>query len=486
MQTTSGIIGKGTRSHDPFREFESLASGDNFSDEFHIFGLEVTAEYIIHYIDREPVHILPIELLPFGHNYQYEWYTWLTSISTGNAAFPPTIDEDVFFDYSRSFILPDWGVDSRKEQLDSLYSYFYVDVLTERASAGSQGTDLWFEAERFPNEGLWSDRTDTEDRDYEGFDTIYLQSTTPSSFAAILAAVDGAQRVQRHPKALIPIENAGTYKLWVRSSNQPDGFDRSFAVRVNGITSTTALGTHGSDGFGWETVGTYNLDKTVAIELLKTTSDFARVDRFLLTSDLSYVPAGIGGADNVILNDGYNGLYAGSVTGNSIPSSVITAKSESQSFAGRPVNNLINESGLSGETHSTDPNTMWMNATSFNTPTEMIRPDYIMLELTSEHRLNFMKLWNFNFSGFENRGARAINIYYNNDVNDPGYLSTNPAAWTPLKSIFPDKATGADNYTPDAVNLEGVNATRLLLEINGEYGGSFTGLSEIQLFGDAL
>ncbi|MGI2297993.1 hypothetical protein [Paenibacillus sp. GXUN7292] len=93
--------------------------------------------------------------------------------------------------------------------------------------------------------------------------------------------------------AVVKIQSAGNYKLWVRdrdyATNQPG--TRTFHVGVDGDLVNKTFGTHGQEGFRWTEAGTFNLGSGMhELTLHDTSAYFARCEGFFLTKDLNLVP----------------------------------------------------------------------------------------------------------------------------------------------------------------------------------------------------
>ncbi len=86
----------------------------------------------------------------------------------------------------------------------------------------------------------------------------------------------------------------GKYKVWVNSKdyakNQPGS--RYFNVAVDGKRADLRLGAHGSEGFKWQEIGTYDFTEgqhTVALQ--DTSGFFARCQGIIISGDMNYVPS---------------------------------------------------------------------------------------------------------------------------------------------------------------------------------------------------
>jgi hypothetical protein len=126
----------------------------------------------------------------------------------------------------------------------------------------------------------------------------------------------------------------------------------------------------------------------------------------------------------------------------------------------------IDGSGLTGDLHGTDENTMWMSAGA---------PNWIQYEFDQVYRLDSLQVWNSNqliesFIGF---GAKTVTVE----------TSLDGTAWTPVADV-PEfaKAPGAPGYAANTtVNLGGVEARYVKLTISANWGlAPQAGLSEVR------
>jgi beta-glucanase (GH16 family) len=140
---------------------------------------------------------------------------------------------------------------------------------------------LWIEAEDFTSLGGW----------------ILAQENS-----ALMGRTSGDNGKNKNLTASTKItcETAGNYQLWVRSLDSKNAkIPRDFRIAINSIVSPTKLGTHGNEGWAWQNAGIFHLNKgEVVIELTDTSQYYARCDKMLLTTDMSYVPKGVAGDRN--------------------------------------------------------------------------------------------------------------------------------------------------------------------------------------------
>ncbi len=167
-----------------------------------------------------------------------------------------------------------------------------------------------------------------------------------------------------------------------------------------------------------------------------------------------------------------------------IDSATLTATAMNNYTSRNPVY-AVNGAGMTGDAHASDTpvSKMWMSSSS-------TVPSWFKVDLaTSYSNLNFMRIWNFNWASYTNRGSRNVNVYYSNSGSDPGNPVDNPGNWTALGSAFDlTQAPGASNYgttnavLPDDVDLSGITARWISLKINSGWGGGYLGLSEIRFY----
>jgi len=134
---------------------------------------------------------------------------------------------------------------------------------------------VWIEAEDFADYGGW------------WMDTQFVpRMGSPYLLAAGIGyPVDDAVTT-------IDLEEAGTYKLWVRNRNWiPEHSPGTFQVSVDGRVADTTFGTAESDDWVWQEGGSFELSAGEVEMTIKDLSGYyGRVDALLLTKDLSYTP----------------------------------------------------------------------------------------------------------------------------------------------------------------------------------------------------
>ncbi|MDF2922544.1 MAG: hypothetical protein K0R57_1458 [Paenibacillaceae bacterium] len=144
--------------------------------------------------------------------------------------------------------------------------------------------------ESFQQLGTWTVETSMAG----AFESIAMRGLIPVVPDGAVAGPGDADPGASSPAtASFEVEQAGSYKLWVRSrdfaSNQQG--TRFFHVGVNGQQAARSFGTHGNTGFSWAEGGTVHLQEGVnTVSLYDTSGFYARCDAILLTKDLTYVP----------------------------------------------------------------------------------------------------------------------------------------------------------------------------------------------------
>ncbi|MGS2737676.1 glycoside hydrolase family 16 protein [Sinomicrobium sp. M5D2P17] len=242
----------------------------NLAADYHTYGFEYTPDYLNYYFEGELLKTVDMRSVP-----QHDFYLWLTCIATEPDA---TESGTVYFDYIRAYEISPEDYELRKVQ-------FINDLDSLRGPQESNGTDLWVEAEDFVHTNNW-----TIERDID-------QAMVLKGFAGY-----DAERDSTDLKATtgVVVDEPGVYKLWVRSRD----FDtqqghRKFKLIINGEESPVEFGTHGEVGYEWQSGGDFALEEGVNIlELYDSSQYFARCDKILLTTDISFEPEGIGGFAN--------------------------------------------------------------------------------------------------------------------------------------------------------------------------------------------
>jgi len=146
-------------------------------------------------------------------------------------------------------------------------------------------------------------------------------------------------------------------------------------------------------------------------------------------------------------------------------------------YPATPPERMLDGSGLSPDgSHSTDYRDMWLSGPG-TSPT-------VRFDLGSVRLLSGMHVWNYNqVSGstlLTDRGVRRADVYVSTTgVGDP---TNNPSEWTLVSDdLLFARATGRGyTGTTYALSAEGVAARYVLLTDIDNWGGTHTGLSEVQ------
>ena len=143
-----------------------------------------------------------------------------------------------------------------------------------------------------------------------------------------------------------------------------------------------------------------------------------------------------------------------------------------------PAASLVDGSGLSNGSHSTHYGDMWLSEPGAS-PT-------VQFDLGSARTLVSMHVWNYNqVSGtgvpLTNRGIRTADVYVSTTgIGDP---TSDPSEWTLLSDdLLFAQAAGTADYAGElyALSVAGVEARFVLLTETTNWGGTNTGLSEVQ------
>jgi hypothetical protein len=153
--------------------------------------------------------------------------------------------------------------------------------------------------------------------------------------------------------------------------------------------------------------------------------------------------------------------------------------------------NLINLSGMTDRDEVFGPDTHV--ATSNGDDANWMADDgdltgWAAIDLGTETRLGRMEVFNFNASngGLTDRGVSVADIYVSS-ADDPNIAAPNfmdDTIWELVANDFAlTEAPGTNDYdTPDILALDGIAARWVALDIEGNHGGTFTGLGEILVF----
>jgi len=148
----------------------------------------------------------------------------------------------------------------------------------------------------------------------------------------------------------------------------------------------------------------------------------------------------------------------------------ITATASS-SDAGVGPQNTINNSGMTGELHSTANTAMWASSMTGS------QPVWIQYEFDQIYKLQEMKVWNYNvvFEPILGFGFKDVTIE----------TSADGATWTVLKETQFARGPGLDNYAADTiVDFGGAAIKAVRLTAKNNWGGLAPqcGLSEVRFY----
>jgi hypothetical protein len=170
-------------------------------------------------------------------------------------------------------------------------------------------------------------------------------------------------------------------------------------------------------------------------------------------------------------------IWSFTTADNSVAASSITATASGQLDSSHPITRTIDGSGLTDMIHSTIHNEMWLDnasGTSSNHPLGLACKAWAKYEFDQGYQLSAMRVWNYNQSGYTNRGLRNVRIDY----------STDGVNFTHMGDYEWPMADGTGGYTPP-INLAFDNQTIKAVvitaaETNGNWGGNYYGFSEVQ------
>lgn len=155
----------------------------------------------------------------------------------------------------------------------------------------------------------------------------------------------------------------------------------------------------------------------------------------------------------------------------------VTAKAKGEETAtDRYARWAVNGVGLVGDAHTNAPNGhMWQDG---------VTNSWFRIHLNRECRIDTMRIWNYNEAAWTGRGVGLFDIY--TSVN-PGTNVPGTANWTLLLANQTlSQAPGLSTYsTPNTFTIDRTTL-HVGLVIKGSLGGNRSGLSEVQLLGDAL
>ena len=166
----------------------------------------------------------------------------------------------------------------------------------------------------------------------------------------------------------------------------------------------------------------------------------------------------------------------------------------------------VNGAGLdpSTGTHNNDADDMWLGNKEGNGDGRTYA-NWFAVEFETKQTLGQVKIWNYNQSGYVNRGFKAVDVYvatdkdaFNSDENSKSgtFDLSNEKYWTKATAepVSIAKANGSDSLAVSAVfDLQGVEALWVVLKATTLYStdpdwsssdkcGGYGGLSEVQFF----
>ncbi|MFI4911126.1 MAG: family 16 glycosylhydrolase [Sedimentisphaeraceae bacterium JB056] len=164
------------------------------------------------------------------------------------------------------------------------------------------------------------------------------------------------------------------------------------------------------------------------------------------------------------------------------PSTITATALNTSQYGTRYPLYAVNGAGLSGDNHATGAdNVAWMAD---------YRDNWFKVDLGQSFELDFIKIWNFNMTGYTSRGIKTADVYYSDSESDPGNPRDNPENWSLYKagvefteaSGRTDYGTNEDYNMPDILDISYVNARWIVFDIQSNHAGdpSYTGISELQ------
>ncbi len=172
-------------------------------------------------------------------------------------------------------------------------------------------------------------------------------------------------------------------------------------------------------------------------------------------------------------NDGANG-FDGSIS--------VVVSSVVEPASGRDGPAAINGAGLSIDGAHTAPEygneVSWLSSSSDLT-------GYFAVNLGGAYELDHLQFWNFQGLARSNRGIKTADIYVSTFATPANYDFANNSEWTLLidNQTFTEAPEREDIDFSQIVDLLDTNARWVGFDIQSNYGGGFTGLSEVQFFG---
>lgn len=169
-----------------------------------------------------------------------------------------------------------------------------------------------------------------------------------------------------------------------------------------------------------------------------------------------------------------------------IPSSAITASASSVFFPSlTDASFTIDESGLTGDQHDNQfqGNGMWLSqefggGSAANNPAGLAGPAWLLYSFSQPHTFDELWVWNHNQQSLTNRGLRNVSIH----------ISYNGSDWTKWGDVELAQAPGTAGYAPgNIINLGQMSGKYVLITcaaVDGNYGSTYYGLSEVRFYGE--
>lgn len=144
----------------------------------------------------------------------------------------------------------------------------------------------------------------------------------------------------------------------------------------------------------------------------------------------------------------------------------------------------IDGSGMNGDAHDAHPSghTMWLSVEGGggnigNNPAGIDSPAWLLFEFSVPYALEEAWIWNHNQPTLTDRGLKDISIH----------TSTDATTWVHLGDFTLTEAPGVDGYThDDEIDFDMVSARYVLISakpVDGNYGSTYYGFSEIRFYG---
>ena len=143
---------------------------------------------------------------------------------------------------------------------------------------------------------------------------------------------------------------------------------------------------------------------------------------------------------------------------------------------------MIDGSGINEatQTHDSDAanDKMWMGNDTGSISNQSVR-----FNLGGIHHVDTMKIWNFNWAGYMNRGVNGYEVLVSTNAADPGTDFNDPAKWTLLlPGLTLPIAPGLPTYTGAPLVTIDEDAHWVALRFISSHGGGYGGLSEVRFY----